>query len=236
MTTRNKTETEAYTLSEAVRRSVAVWLDTAEADEFKLLVGLDRWTRNRVIAENMAKMEMILEASDPAEHCYRNLIREIDSEAEMGVLLANSTDAYAELTYICEEAGVSGALHREIEQIAPVLFADEYAHSNADLDLVWASIKGVYDRARFDAETSQLAMSHFMDSASSAADMVRAMRSLFYAFHEEGTRRQFDLPMSLDSRESQDLFVMVAELMKRAGSYEDRITAIENRAAKPGVT
>ena len=40
------------------------------------------------------------------------------------------------------------------------------------------------------------------------------------------SRRQFDLPSLLDDRQTHDLFIMVSELMNRAGSYEDRIDAI----------
>jgi hypothetical protein len=35
----------------------------------------------------------MLEEEDPVEHGFQNLIREIDSEAEMGVLLVNPSTA-----------------------------------------------------------------------------------------------------------------------------------------------
>ena len=107
--------------------------------------------------------------------------------------------------------------------------SDEYAHSDGNLDLVWASVQALYDRAYFDATTSELAMTHFLDSAENAADMVQALRSLFYSFYEEGFRRQFDLSSLLDEPEARDLFVMVADLMKRAGSYEERIKNIQSK-------
>jgi hypothetical protein len=229
MTTNNETKPMSFTLADAVRHSVTQFVDTSVSRANGILGHLDRWSRRHVVAENLAKTNLMLEADDAVEHCYQNLIREIDCEAEMGVLLANATVAPESLRLMCDDPGVSGELFREMDRIAPTVFPDEYAHSDGNLDLVWASVQALYDRAYFDATTSELAMTHFLDSAENAADMVQALRSLFYSFYEEGFRRQFDLSSLLDEPEARDLFVMVADLMKRAGSYEERIKNIQSK-------
>lgn len=221
-----ETKREPRTPNILIRAAVKNCLSEVFADESGLLCRLDRWTRRRVIAENMAKMNLVLEATDPVEHCYQNLIREIDNEAEMGVLLANPVDTVDALRLICEDPGVSGALHLEMHRIAPVMFPDEYAQSNGDLGRVWASVQALYDRARLDGTVSEVLMGYLLDSKQSASDITQALISLFYSFHEEGIRRQIDVSSLLDARETQDLFVMVAEFLRRAGSYEDRASLI----------
>lgn len=230
MISNDKNESEPYTPTDAIRLSVRQFMAAAISDATGVLGNLDRWSQRRVAAENMAKTNLMLEADDPVEHCYQNLVREIDTEAEMGVLLANTSTASESLRDMCEDRGVSGDLHRQMQRIAPVVFPDEYAHSNVDLDLVWTSVRAVYDRARLDATTSELAIQHFLNSADGAADITQALRALFYPFYEEGIRRQVDLPSLLDDPEAQDLFVMVAELMMRVGSYEERTSLIQSRA------
>jgi hypothetical protein len=230
MTIDNEKEPEPLTLPDAVRHSVERFIAAGVADVSGVLGHLDRWSQRLVAAENLAKIDLMLEADDPGEHCHQNLIREIDNEAEMGVLLANSSTAPESLRNMCEDRGVSGDLYRDIHRIAPVVFPDEYVHSKGDLDLVWASVQALYDRASFDASTSECAIGYFLDSVDSAADMTQALRSLFYSFYEEGIRRQFDLPSLLDESEARDLFVMVSDLMMRAGSYEDRTNLIRSRA------
>ena len=226
----NRKEPEPSIRPDSVRHSVEQFIAAGVADPGGVLGNLDRWSQRRVAAENMGKVELVLEAEDPVEHCFQNLIREIDSEAEMGVLLANPSTAPPPLRIMCEDRGVSGTLWKEMDRIAPVVFPDEHAYSKGNLDLVWVSVQAIYDRASFDASTSAFAMGHFLDSADSVADMTQALRSLFYSFYEEGTRRQFDLPSLLDEAEAQDLFLMVSDLMLRAGSYEDRVSMIELRA------
>lgn len=230
MSIENRKESEVWDRSDGIRRSAEKFIVDGVSDPGGVLGNLDRWSQRHVAAENVGKIDLMLEADDPLEHCFQNLIREIDSEAEMGVLLANSSTAPPSLRNMRKERGVSGALYREIKKIAPVVFPDEYAHSKEDLDLVWVSVKALYDRASFDASASEFAIGQLLGSADSAADMIRALRSSFYPFHEEGIRRQFDLPSLLDEAEAQDLFVMVSELMLRAGSYETRINAIESQA------
>ena len=73
-------------------------------------------------------------------------------------------------------------------------------------------------------------MSFLLDSADAADDMTNAMRALLYSYHEDNVRHVCDLPSLLDERESRDLVIMVAELEKRSGSYNERIRAICKRA------
>ncbi|MDJ0916996.1 MAG: hypothetical protein QNJ05_04470 [Woeseiaceae bacterium] len=220
---------EPKTINEMILKEVSTLLFNLGTDDASLLGGLDQWTRRRVVSNIMAKTELVLESANPVEHCYQNLIREIDLEAEMGVLLANDEIGPDSLRQMCEEPGVSGELYHEMERFAPTMFDDEYRHSAGDLDLVWASVQARFDRAQLEADVSEVIMQFFVDSSEAARDMSTAMRSMFYAFHEEGIRRQFDLPSLLDERETHDLFVMVSELLVRAGSYEDRTDSIAAR-------
>jgi hypothetical protein len=66
-----------------VRNEVAAFLYNAISAENSVLAGLDRWTQHRVTDETMAKVALVLEADDPVEYCYQNLVREIDAEAKI---------------------------------------------------------------------------------------------------------------------------------------------------------
>jgi len=230
MIARLKTDSHSNTLDHLIREAVTTMLFQLIADEASPIGGLDRWSQRRIVSEITAKTRLVLESADPVEHCYQNLIREIDAEAEMGVLLANDMLGPDSLKAMCEDPGVSGELYREMERIAPVMFASEYERSNCDLDLVWASVQSRYDRARIESETSELIMQFLMDNADHTYDMSSALRSMFYSFHEDGIRRQFELGSLLDEREMHDLFIMVSDLMDRAGSYESRTATIAAKA------
>lgn len=231
MNARLDTKSEALSFDEVVRDAVTTLLSTRMADESTLLGGLDRWTQNRIAADILAKTDLVLESSDPVENCYQNLIREIEGEAEMGVLLANDVLGPVALKAMINDPGVSGELYREMERIAPVMFEDEYKHSDGDLDLVWSSVQAGFDRAHLEADASELIMRFLIDSADSTNDMSNALRSMFYAFHEDGIRRQFNMTSLLDERETHDLFVMVSELIDRTGHHEGRFDAIAARAS-----
>ena len=127
------------------------------------------------------------------------------------------------------EPGVSGELYKEIDTIAPIVFPDETAHSAEDLDLVWVTVEARHDRAHVDARVSEIIMSHLLDDAEAAADMSSAIRALQYAFHEDVVRRRTDMPRLMDDRDERDLGIMVSELAKRSGSYEERAVEITRR-------
>lgn len=213
-----KFESHSKTLDQLIMEAVTTMLSEQIDDSSTPIGGLDRWTQQRIVAEITEKTRRVLDAADPVEHCYRNLIREIDQEAEVGVLLANKILGPDTLKLMCEDPGVSGELYRQMERFAPVLFADEYNRSNADLDLVCASVQARYDRARLQSEASELIMQFLIDSAEHTHDMSSALRSMFFSFHEEGIRRQFSLPSLLDERETRDLLIMVSDLIDRAGA------------------
>ena len=213
-----KFESHSKTLDQLVMEAVTTMLFEQIADESSPIGGLDHWTQQRIVGEITEKTHRVLNSTDPVEHCYRNLILEIDQEAEMGVLLANEVLGSDALKLMCEDPGVSGELHREMGRFAPVMFADEYERSNADLDLVWASVQARYDRARLESEASELIMQFLLDSAEHTYDMSSALRSMFFSFHEDGVRRQFSLPTLLDEHETRDLLIMVSELFDRAGN------------------
>jgi hypothetical protein len=77
---------------------------------------------------------------------------------------------------------------------------------------------------------SEIIMSHLMDDANAARDMTNAIRALQYSFHEDVVRRRCDLPRILDDRDERDLLIMVTDMARRSGSYEDRIAQILKRA------
>ena len=230
MTTVKRRDLARFSIADAARARVATYLYQVYASDDGLLGDLDRWTQRRITEENMAKLALVFESDDPAEACYQDLIREIDTEAVTGIFLARHDAASRHLQRVVDEPGVSGELHGEIEAIAPVMFADEAAHSAEDLDLVWVTVQARHDRAHVDAMVSEIIMSHLMDDADAARDMSDAMRALQYSFCEDVVRRRCDLPRFIDDRDERDLVIMVTELAKRSGSYEDRIAAISSRA------
>jgi hypothetical protein len=219
-----------HSLSETTRAAVSRSLHEAFTADDGPLSDLDRWTQRKVTLENLAKIELAFAADEPVEHTYQDLIREIDTEARSGIFLVGRDHAEASLEILANEAGVSGELKDEVATVAPILFADALAHSDDQLDIVWVTIQADYQRARVDAEISRIAMGILMNDPDSAQDMAAALRSLLYAFHEHATRHQCNLPTVLDERRARELMIMVAELERRAGNYEDRVRAITSRA------
>lgn len=219
-----------YSVEEAVRGGVSKHLYDAFRRPDEYLGNFDQWTRQRVYGENMAKVELVLEADDPAEDCYQNLIREIDIEAENGIYLIGSEFQSDALSGLAEDPGISGQLHLDVPSVARSLFADELAHSKDNSDRVWVTIQARFQRAHLDASVSELVMRFLLDSADAADDMSNALRAMLYSYHEDAVRHVCDLPTLLDDRESRDLTIMVIELEKRCGNYNDRIRAICKRA------
>jgi len=230
MRTISHSDIPKFSIADAARARIATYLYQVYANDDGLLGDLDRWTQRRITEENMAKLALVFESDDPAEACYRDLIRELDNEAESGIYLARADAVERHLRRVTDEPGVSGDLRAGIDAIAPVVFADEVAHSSKDLDLVWITIQARHDRAHVDARVSEIIMSHLLDDANAARDMTNAIRALQYSFHEDVVRRRCDLPRIIDDRDERDLLIMVTELAQRSGSYEDRIVEILERA------
>jgi hypothetical protein len=229
MASRRPTDLSRFSIADAARARVATYLYRVYASDDGLLGNLDRWTQRRITEENMAKLALVFESDDPAEACYGDLIRELDTEAETGIYLARQGSPAQHLRRVIDEPGVSGELYKEIDTIAPIVFPDETAHSANDLDLVWVTIEARHDRAHVDAKVSEIIMSHLLNDAEAAADMSSAIRALQYAFHEDVVRRRANLPRLLDDRDERDLVIMVNEMAKRSGSYEDRAGEITRR-------
>jgi hypothetical protein len=219
-----------YSLSEAIHAAVSGYLYEAFSSERGLLANVDRWTQRKVTMENLAKIELALDADDSVEYCYQNLIREIDTEAETGIYLVRKNSPRRSLRRLADEPGISAQLCTAVAAIAPTLFADALAHSDDQLDLVWVTISARYDRAHIDAEISRIIMGYLMDDAEAAQDMADALRTLMYSFHEDVTRRQCGLALQLDERETRELLLMIAELEKRAGDYGVRVSEIATKA------
>ena len=213
-----------------IRESVTSYLDDRFQCDERGLAGLDRWSMERIRRENRAKAELVEESRDPVGHCYQNLIREIDAEAQMGIFLPDHALQAARLRWLNGEPGVTGRLDLDVPRIAPTLFADEARRSGHDLDLVWITIHARFDRAHIEAETSELILMHLSASEDDAADTADELREVFYAYHEDRIRRSFDLDAQLDDRIAEQLFTKVAGFGKRAGSYAKRIEAICRRA------
>ncbi len=222
--------THQFSLSDAIQARVSSYLYEVYANDDGLLGDLDRWTQRRITDENMAKLALVLDSDDPSETCYRDLIREIDTEAESGVYLVRPDSRADHLRKLVDDPGVSGRLHREMETIAPIVLADETRRSTDGLDLVWVTIQAYHDRAHVDATVSEIIMSHFLDDADATREMTDALRALHYAYHEDFVRRRCELPRNLDQRETRDLVVMVSELARRAGDYDKRTEAIRRQA------
>ncbi len=222
----DRNDSSRISLMDAIRFRISAYLSELCVENEGLFFNLDHWTQRRIIEENMAKLALVLDSDDPAEACYRDLIREIDSEAETGIYLVRSNSTSRHLRRLIEEPGVSGELHRELETIAPIEFAEETARSIEDLDLVWVTIQASHDRAHVDATVSEIILSFFNDNADSLRDMSNAMRALQYSFHEDVVRRRCDLPPLLGERENRELLIMVSELAIRSGSYQNRVSEI----------
>ena len=218
-----------FSLADAARAQVATYLYELYTNETGLLSSLDRWTQRLITDENMAKLALVFESDNPVETCYRDLIREIDTEAENGIYLASPESPTRHLSRIVDEPGVSGELSDHIEVIAENMFPDESARSTEGLDLVWITIQARHDRAHVDAQISEIIIGHLMGDVEMARDMSNALRSLQYASHENVTRRCCNLNLLTDDRDERDLMIMVSELEKRSGSYENRIAEISSR-------
>ena len=230
MKTAIRKEAHRHSLLDALQARIAEHLYHAYSNSDGLLGRLDRWTQQRITDENLAKVALVMNADDPAEACYRDLVREIDTEAETGIYLARNSATTGHLQRVLEESGVSGHLHREIRSIAPVVFPDETAHSTPDLDLVWISIEASHDRAHLDASVSEIIMSFLMDDAESVRDMTNVVRAMTYTIHEDTVRRRCELPPLLGDAEIRDLRIMVTELKERSGDYDERADEIRRKA------
>ncbi|MDH3821449.1 MAG: hypothetical protein OEU59_10025, partial [Gammaproteobacteria bacterium] len=87
MRTAIRKKVHGHSLLDALRARIAEQLYHAYSKSDDLLGNLDRWTQQRITDENLAKAALVMNADDPAEACYRDLVREIDTEAETGIYL-----------------------------------------------------------------------------------------------------------------------------------------------------
>jgi hypothetical protein len=226
----DRNDSNCFSLMDAIRFRITAYLSQLCVEDEGLFANLDHWTQSRIIEENMAKLALVLDSDDPAETSYRDLIREIDAEAETGIYLVQPDSKSRHLRRMNGESGVSGKLHLEMKSIAPIVFTEETARSINDLDLVWTTIQATHDRAHVDATVSEIILSYLNDDADRLRGMSDAMRALQYSFHEDVVRRRCDLPLLLDDRENRELLIMVSELALRSGSYRERAAEIRTEA------
>ena len=222
--------TRHFSVVDAARACVSAYLQNAFADSESLLSELDHWTQALIDNDNMAKLELVFEADDPAEACYRDLVREIDTEAQSGIYLARKGNGFRHLARVVDDPGVSGTLFEAIDLVSPAVFPDEHVHSTENLDLVWVTIEARHDRAHIDAAVSEIIMRHLLDDAEAARDMVNVLRAFHYAYNEDLVRKQCGMSRILDARDANDLAIMVREQRARSGSYEARVDEIRHRA------
>jgi hypothetical protein len=222
-------EMNPFSQVQVIRSAITDFLTETYEENHGLLGNLDRWTRSRIVAENTAKLELIMRSENSIEACYCDLVREIDCEAQSGIYLVGQDSKSERLNRLMNEAGISGTLHREVPNVAQREFPDEAAHSSRDFDLVWTTIHALHDRAHTDAAVSGIIMSHLLGNADSADDMIVALRALFYSYHEHNVRRRCELPPILEDAGICDIRLMISELAKRSGNYQQRISAIEQQ-------
>lgn len=213
-----------------IRDEVNNYLYEQFSAEGSQLSSLDRWTQRRISDENLAKIALVLEADDPLENCYQNLVREIDTEAEVGIYLAGRGAELPELRELSGDPGISCKLAANMKRIAPVVFEEKLAHEKAGMEMIWATIQARFDRATIDAKVSEIVMSHLNEDDYHTTDMMHSLRSLLYAFHEDLVRRLCKLPSMLNEHGTRELVLMISELATRAGDYSTRVDAIEQRA------
>ncbi len=220
-----------FSLFDTMRARISSYLDGIFAEDEGMLGQLDRWTQRRITEENLAKLSLVLNSKDSAEACYKDLIREIDTEAETGIYLVHPNSPSPHLQRLADEAGVSGELRADLSVIAPIIFANVSSNPTDDLEQVWITIEATHARAHIDANVSEIIMSYFLDDADGARDMSNALRALQYSFHEDAVRRRCELPCILNDRDSHDLAIMVEELAKRSGNYPARVAAIREQSS-----
>lgn len=212
--------------SERVRKYFEEVFDTDRG----ILGHTNPWTQRQIIKDNLGKVALVQADEEPAEACYRDLIREIDTEARMGIYLAGEGAQFDHLRRAVCEPGVSGQLSRDIARIAPIYFADELARSDDAMNLVWVAIRAAHDRASVDARVSEITLSYLTNDAQGVNDRLRGMRALQYSFHEDVVRNRVGLPLLLTESEIRDLRTRVGELAVRCGSYDERVAEIGRRA------
>ena len=223
-------DTQRYTLQDAVHATVAEYLyETFNKDDDRI-GNLDRWSHQRIGDENLAKAMLIFESDDPAEACYRDLVREIEMEAETGVFLASENADRDYLREVVSESGVSGRLHRDMALIASEYLPHGRPFSIDEQYRVWDELRKRHDRAHLDARVSEIIMGFMMDDAEIVKDMTSVMRALAYTWHEDRIRSGSGMPVLLDDLERRDLKTMVGEWQERCGDYEARAGAIRREA------
>ena len=210
MRTEIQKEHHSHSLLDAARAKIAEYLNDECRNGESCLGNLDRWSQQRIVDESLAKAALVFAADDPAEACYRDLIREIDTEAASGIYLIRKDARPEHLRQLLDETGVSGELHQNLETI-------ETAGLN-------------HDRAHVDATVSALIMSFLMDDAQSVQDMMRAMRALAYAFHEDDVRRRFGLERLLEQSDRRIVKILVTTLTERSGNFNKRAGEIRRKA------
>lgn len=230
MDTANNSNSGSFASMDEISARVQAYLDTVFDKRNGFLWHIDPWTRGRISRDNLGKVALVLADAEPEEACYRDLIREIDTEARTGIYLAGESARAHHLQQVVKEPGVSGLLDREMNRIAPICFADELARSRDGHDLVSVAIQAGHDHAYLDASVSEIIMSFLIRDTQRVLEVVEFMRATQYTYHEHVVRNRVNLPLLLHKSARQDLRVTVGEMAIRSGSYDERVAEIGRRA------
>jgi hypothetical protein len=206
-----------------VAQDVAAFLDQRFVEYGPDMSGLDRWTQLRIGTGNRQKLAGVFASDDPPTRCYRNLVREIDTEAEAGIYLSAPAGGAARLRMLTGESGLTGRLHQHLPEIAASLCPNDFVSSAENVELAVATMQSRFERANIDAEVSELILMHLLHDEDEVADTADSLRALFYAYHEHRARCRFDLPRHLGDQASRRIAVDVANL--RNGS----VTLVSNQ-------
>lgn len=217
-------------LVDQVSTKVREFLDSVFDADSGFLGHIDPWTQRRIMKGNLGKVALVMADAEPEEACFRDLVREIDTEARSGMFLAGRQGEMDHLRLVVAEPGVSGELYREMDRIAPIYFADAVARSTKGSDMVPVAIRAGHDRAYVDASVSEITISFLVRDSQRVLDMLAGMRAMQYTFHEDVLRNRIEMPLLLSKVARDDLRTMVGELALRSGDHDERIAEIGRRA------
>ena len=208
-----------------IHDAIAAFLHDSFACGDRPLTRIDRWSQQRVTVANQARLATLESAESPVRRCIADLTKDINKEAAAGVLLPTPAGNVAMLHRLSGDPGLTGRLFQHLDQIAPILFAEELERAGRDLSLLSAEIEARYDRASLDAEVSELILMYLLADDEVVADMADELRKTFYAYHEVRIRRDCGLPIAINDHSCARLASQVATLLAQEKAPGDRLRA-----------
>ena len=114
MNSRRNRSIRSFTVADAAEAGVAARLESMFAEPGSMLGDLNSWTQRLIIAENLAKLALVFEAEEPAEACYRDLIRETPFQFQADMLFISRAIGIL--------AGLATAIDPEFDPWSKALF------------------------------------------------------------------------------------------------------------------